>query len=351
MNPTTKYIVIDAQKVLTVPHQVDQVATAPNDKFLLAYHSQETTVSLFATDHSRKDIELSSPTGSLCMCISSDGKHLAYASEGSSELLVHNLATGREAAVLHDSDVVDARFDGKGRLWSARREEDGFVVEVRHPLSWEFLSATQVSDSYFAEGGAEIRYGSDEDSMYVAAYSGQSEQENYACTLHEDRVEAKHVAEMGGQQFVFACSHGRTLTLDHMNCEIACFSGEGHCASRIGWPDYAEDETEDERPGYFGCQLDEIHFLAASQEGRLFIVRLDDLQILSEIAVKGFEPVALSAKYRSLSDIQGSGSDLRFIGRCGGYVYTFFADDHHSCSHQIAILAVAELLRATGKGE
>ena len=105
-----------------------------------------------------------------------------------------------------------------------------------------------------------------------------------------------------------------------MNCEIACFSKDGQCTSRIGWPDYAEDETEDERPGYSGCDLDEKHFLAGSQEGRLFIVQLSELQVLSEIALKGFEPVALAAKYPSLPDIQGSGSDLRFFARCGSYV-------------------------------
>lgn len=348
---TTEYLLFESREVLTVPHAVGHLAISPGERFLLAFHPDETRASLFTSGGRRADIPFDGPTRSLCMCISSDGKYLGYASDGSSELIVRDLDSGGEMAVPHVSDVVDARFDPKGRLWTARRETNGFVVEVRSPRFWVLLCSAQVSSAYFAQGGAEIRDGHDGQSMYVAAYSGQNEQENYYCTLLEGELIARHVVEMDGEQFVFAGSEYPTLTLDHMCCEIARFTEAGRCTLRAGWPDYDETDAEDERPGYHGCHLDRSYFLAGSENGRLFILRSDDLELISEVAVKGFEPVALALKYPSLSDVRGSGSDLRCFGRCGKHVYLFFAKNHRSSFQRLAVLAVSDLLKAAASDQ
>ncbi len=351
MNASVKYLCVEAEEISTVPHPIAELAVSPSENFLLAYSLQGAAVSLFTTDRLRKEINLPDAARSPCLCISSDGKHLAYINEGRLQLVIRDVETGRAEVVPHQSEVVDAKFDDQGRVWTVRKEEHGFVVEIRNPLSWDLLSSAKMSDSYFAQGGAVIRAGSAADAMYIAAYSGQSEQENYLCMLDGQKMSARHLAEMDGDQFVFACPKGRTLTLDHIRCEIAVFAQDDQCISRIGWPDYVEGEAEDERPGYYGCYLDENHFLAGSQEGRLFIVQLSPLCVLSEIAVLGFEPVPFAAKYPSLSGILGSGSDLCFFARCGSYVYTFFAADYRSPSQQLALLGIPDLLKAAQNGE
>ncbi|MCJ8331562.1 MAG: hypothetical protein MJH11_16495 [Lentisphaeria bacterium] len=235
-------------------------------------------------------------------------------------------------------------------MWSIRRESESFVVEVRSSGTWELVSQVSISDSYFADGGAEFRPEGAGNTAFIGVYSGQSEQENYLCRFDSGTLSAQCISSMDGDQFVFA-SGENLITLDHGNCQVARFDGSGKCTSKIVWPDYSEDGAEDERPGYYACYLDDHHFLAGSSEGRLFVLGLDPLRIAIEVTIEGFEPVPLAERYPTLSEIEGFGSDLRYFGRCGGDIYFFFAKSHQSETHQLAIVPVLDLLNYSKKSE
>lgn len=327
-----------------VPHPVGHLTASPGERYLVADSSGATVVSVLSEAGQRQELELAQPTGSLCLSIDATGSFLAFANAYDNRLYLRHLKSGQQVTIQHRSEVVDVRFDGQGRLWTIRRGATRFVVELRAAESWEMLADSEFSDDYFREGSAELRPSSSGEAMFVAAYSGQSETENHLCEVKSDSLLIRHISTMDGEQYVFPAPDGAmALTLDRETCEIACFSSPFNMElARLPWPDY--EECEDERPGYYGCYLDDGHFLAGSSEGRLFLIQLAPFQIKKEIQVVGHIPVPASIKYPSLSDGCGLFSNLTVFGRCGNSVAAFFAENYQSPFSHLVILPIPDLI-------
>lgn len=327
-------------------HPVGHLATSPGERYLVAYSSETPVISVLSEAGQRKEVELTRPTNGLCMSIDSTGSLLAFANAYDSHLHVQNLELGQQVSIQQRSEVVHVRFDRQGRLWIIRRGAKRFVVELRVAQTWEMIADSEFSDDYFREGWAELRPSPSGDTMFVAAYSGQSEIENYLCLLEGNSLLIRHAPAMDGNQFVFPAPDDATaLLLDHETCEIACFSAPYRTATAdLPWPD--NEECDDERPGYYGCYIDDGHFLAGSSEGRLFLIQLDPFRVKAEIQVAGHVPVPASIKYPSLADTCGLVSNLTVFGRCGDSVVAFFARDHRSPCPQLVFLPIPDLIRA-----
>lgn len=343
--PSLETNLVTPVQSFTVPYPVDHLVASPGERYLVATSPEATVVLVLSEAGQRHELELPRPTSSLCTSIDSTGSLLAFVNADDSQLQVRYLKSGQQVTVQHHSEVVDVRFDGQGRLWTIRRGAERFVVELRAAESWEVIADSEFSDDYFREGGAWLRSSSSGEGMFVAAYSGQSEMENYLCEVKHGSLLTRHIQAMDGDQFIFPAPDNATaLTLDHEVCEIACYSSPYSTAiARLPWPDY--EECENERPGYYGCYLDGDHFLAGSSEGRLFLIQLAPLQIKKEIQVAGHVPVPASIKYPSLADAFGLVSDLTVFGRCGDSVVAFFARDHRSPCPQLVILPIPDLIQ------
>jgi len=344
IDPIRTTAVVTPAQSSTVPHRVGDLITSPGERHLVVYSSETPAVSLLSETWQRREIELSQPTGSLCMSIDSTGSLLAFASPEDDRLYVRHLGSDQQMTVQHRSELVDVRFDGRGRLWTIRRGAERFVVEMRAAGTWEMLADSEFSDACFLR--AELRPSPSGDAMFVAAYSGHGDHENYLCEAEHDSLQARHIPAMDGQQIVFLSPDDATaLTLDHMTCEVACFRHPFNASiARLPWPDYVEGECEDELPGYFGCYVDGGHFLAGSADGRLFLIELTPFRVRKEIQVAGHTPVSASIKHPSLSDACGFVSDLLVFGRCGNSVAAFFAKNHRSPCPRLIILPITDLV-------
>lgn len=331
----------------TLSHLVGHLAVSPQEQHLVAYSPEDSAISVFSQKGERREVDLGEPTGSLCMAVDDSGTRIVFARPGDDCLQLRNLDSMEHRSIQHASEVVDARFDRKGRLWTVCRDAQCFVVEMREPGSWELVSQTGIGDEYFCEGGANLRSAASDDAMFVEIYSGQSEQENYCIAIEAGGIVACHFSELDGEQFVFASPSNPTLvTLDHERCVVQCF----HPPFRepigyLPWPDYVEGESEDERPGYYGCHINADYFLAGSSEGRLFLFDLSPLGVKKEIQIAGHLPVPAAVKYRSLSDATGMVSDLTVFGRCGETVIAFFAPNNGT-RPEVAIIPIREILGA-----
>ena len=337
---------VHPEKSVLVPHQVGHLASSPGERHLVAYSPEVASITVISENCDFRKIELAQPTGNLCLSIDTTGSLLAFSGSIANRLHIRHIDSNQSVTIIPQSDLVDARFDGQGRLWTVRRGTDQFIVELRDSGSWKLLGISMVGDDYYLEGGAELRPGPSDDAMFVGVYSGQSEQINYLCEAKDGGLLARHISAMDGEQFVFIAPNGRTaVTLDHENCEIVCFSQPFNVSNkRIHWPGYVEDDCEDERPGYHGCFIDDGHFLAGSSEGRLFLIELFPFGIKKEIQVVGHEPVPASVKYPSLSDACGFVSDLLYFGRYGNSIAFIFAENHRSMSPMLIVLPTTEII-------
>lgn len=329
----------------TLPHRVGHVTVSPCERHLVAFSPEESTVSIFSAASVCEQVDLGQPTGSLCLAIDPTGTFLAFAHEGDDRLQVWNLRANERVPVSHASEVVDARFDALGRLWTVRRGIESYVVELRSAGDWQKISEIEAGDAYFLEGGAQLGGGQSENSLLLSVYSGQSEQQNFLCQVQEGRMTARHLASMDGEQFMFASQDSAAVVvLDHVDCAALCFRNPQEAPlARIPWPDYEEGECEDERPGYFGCHIGGNRFLAGSSEGRLFLAGLSPFRFLKEIEIAGHAPVPASVKYPTLSDACGRVSNLAMFGRRGDVVIAFFAESPQT-RPQVTIIPIAEIL-------
>jgi len=344
--PQIETTVVTPVQSVEIPHRIGHVTTSPGDQYLAAYSPEASAVSLLSGTGVRREIHLAKPTGSLCLSVDTTGNFLAFAYSEDDRLYVRRLDSDQEEIVQHSSELIDARFDGRGRLWTVRRGTERFVVELRAARNWEEIAYVEIGDAYFLEGGAELRPATSEDAMFVGVYSGQSEQENYICEVEHELVVARQVAAMDGEQFVFATPNSATVVaLDHVECEIACFRHPFNASiARLTWPDYAEDRCEDERPGYYGCYIEQGCFLAGSSEGRLFLIEFEPFRVRREIHIAGHAPVPAAVKYPSLSDACGFVSDLVAFGCFGRYIAAFFAEDHRSPCPQLVIVRTCDFV-------
>jgi hypothetical protein len=299
------------------------------------------------SEHGRRvrSLALSHSIDCMTVSVSADGRDLAFVEPDSGALWVLDVDTGHEAEVARESAVTSCRFDVESRLWTVRALPEGFVVELRAAGTHALVASAAFGDAYFAAGGACIHRGPDSRSVLLETYSGQSEQEHYLCEWGEGaRLRIQHFPALDGNESVFAAEAGElAVSFDHSDpAVVTCRIPPGEPITRVPWPDYVEEDGEDERPGYDACFLNRTHVLVGSQEGRLFVFDAPRGTFVSEIHVEGHAPVPLSEKYPSLSD-QGLVSDLASFGRCGESVVAFFAGAHRASADYV-VLPITELL-------
>lgn len=331
----------------TLSHLVGHLAVSPREQHLVAYSPENSVISVFFQKGECRQVDLGQPTGGLCMAVDDSGTLIAFARAGDDCLQLRNLDSMEHRSIQHASEVVDARFDRMGRLWTVRRDIQGYVVEMRAARSWELVSQAEVGDKYFRQGGAEFRAATSNDAMIVELYSGHGEQQNYQLEVGDRAITARHLSILDGFKFLFASQNGsKVVILDHETCSVECFEPP-YCEPFGGlpWPDYIEGESEDERPGYYGCHINADYFLAGSSEGRLFLFDLSPLGVKKEIQIAGHLPVPAAVKYPSLSDATGMVSDLTVFGRCGETVIAFFASNNGT-RPEVAIIPIREILGA-----
>ena len=110
------------------------------------------------------------------------------------------------------------------------------------------------------------------------------------------------------------------------------------------WIKTRKRSSKDERPGYYGCYIEQGCFLAGSSEGRLFLIELEPFRVRREIHIAGHAPVPAAVKYPSLSDACGFVSDLVAFGCFGRYIAAFFTEDHRSPCPQLVIVRTCDFV-------
>jgi hypothetical protein len=333
-------VVVVPEESVEASHEVGHVCSSPGQRHLAAYSLTHPSV-LLLSEECRRETTLAKPPGELCLSVNLTGNLLAY-SDLDNRLRVRSLPAEQEVIVDDCPEVLDVRFDEQGRLWTVRRHDE-LLVEVRGAGDWRVIGQSEVSDF---GAGADIRPGPSQEVMFVSPYSGQSEQENFLCDFENGELRTQSMRAMDGDQFVFAAPGiAKVVALDFWHCEIACFTHPYDApVARRPWPDFDEEEREYEQPGYYGCFLDDEHFLAGSSEGRLFVFQLTPLGVKKEIHVAGYEPVPSVVKFPTLKDASGLVSDLLYFGQYGEHVAAFFAPDHRSPRPQLVTLRVSDLL-------
>ena len=185
------------------------------------------------------------------------------------------------------------------------------------------------------------------DRVLVYAFSGQSESENYIVEVIDDSTFLITRLDVlsKNEHFPFVANHGGEIIAYERGDPgvVRLLPPFEDISQRIPWPDFDEEENEDERPGYSACYLDLVHILMASQEGRLFVLHTRSMEIIGEVIVEGFEPFPSSKKYPTI-DPPGISSNLAAFQSCGDDVIAFFAENHLDSNAKMVIIPIGEIL-------
>lgn len=262
-----------------------------------------------------------SPKGDLLAAIMANGKHLAIVT-AENQLVFEE----KRPNPPNDNGFQDCWFDADGlRFWCMKLIEGEEVeIEIRDTNSWQIQRQLLLEDPF---GWSSFSFHPHPENQILAlsAASGQNEQQIY--WLYDDGTEI-HAVEIpfpddaappefhpAGSEFVIVHDCGRQISrFSFPECNLL-----GICE----WP-HADDGF-----GYYMCYLSDDRILVNTDEGLMYLIDINKMEISDQLILIGHEPRSSKELYPNLKDVEE--------GLCGDlhYFYRFDSDSILSVHSQV----------------
>jgi len=227
--------------------------------------------------------------------LSQDGGELAVTA--SNGITVYSTATFEQTGYLNDA-FDSCLFASPDLFWTcAQFGKTTKVVDARDAKTKTRIAHAKVADP-FAEGTFILYQRPSPNSAVILAGAGQDGQRVCWATLSGDRIQMKRFEEL----------HFASRPAFSPDSREFLITDEGRVA-RYSYPDGPllgeMDELAGDSAGYSDCvYFDKQHALATSAEGRLFLINAEEMKVVDDISILGFEE-------RPMSPFQG------FLGLLG----------------------------------
>lgn len=272
-----------------------------------------------------------SPKGDLLAAIMANGNHLAIVTAENQLLFEEQLPNPavKYSHLQNKNGFQDCWFDADGvRFWCMKLIEFKEVeIQIREINSWQIKRTLRLKDPMGS--GSTFSFHAHPENQILALWAscGQNGQQIY--WLYDDgiKIHAVEVACLADTTPpVFHPAGSEFLVLDDSERELSRFSFPdcnllGQC--KWPWPDL------DDGFDYFMCYLSDDRILISSNQGRMYLIDLDRMQISEEVILSGHEPRPCREFYPNL---QGLEKEV-----CGDlkYFYRFDSDSILSVHSQL----------------
>jgi len=251
-----------------------------------------------------------SPKGDLLAAIMANGNHLAIVTAENQLVFEEQLPNPPNY-----NGFEDCWFDADGvRFWCMKLI--GFEeveIQIRDTNSWQIQRKVLLEDPF---GSSTFSFYPHPENQILALWAccGQNGQQIY--WLYDDGTEI-HAVEVpcpydtappefhpAGGEFVVVHDCGRQISrFSFPDCNLL-----GIC--EWPWPD------SDDGFGYYMCYLSDDRILVNTDEGIMYLIELDKMEISDELILSGHEPRPSQELYPNLKDVEeGLCGDLHYFYR------------------------------------
>jgi hypothetical protein len=217
--------------------------------------------------------------------LSQDGGELAVTA--SNGITTYSTVTFEQTGYLNDA-FESCLFASPGLFWTcAQFGKATKVVEVRDAKTKTRIAHRKVADP-FAEGVFILYQHPSQNSAVILAGAGQDGQRVYWATLDRDTIQVKRFEDLHFTSRPAFSPNGREFLVTDEE-RVARYSyPNGPLLGEM-------DELAGDSVGYSdGVYLDERRVLLTSAEGRLFVVDAEDMEVVDDLSILGFEELPMS---------------------------------------------------------
>lgn len=260
-----------------------------------------------------------SPKGDLLAAIMANGNHLAIVTAGNQLVFEEQLPNPpvKLSYLYNENGFQDCWFDADGlRFWCMKVIEFKEVeIQILDTNSWQIQRKLRLKDPIGGYSTFSFHPHPENQILALWASCGQNGQQVY--WLYDDGVKI-HAVEVPCPYDTtppeFHPAGGEFLVISNGDQQISRFSFPdcnllGIC--EWPWPD-SEDSF-----GYYMCYLSDDRILVNTDEGRMYLIDLDKMEISDELILIGHEPRPCKELYPNLNDVEeGLCGDLKYFYRC-----------------------------------
>ena len=225
----------------------------------------------------------------------------------------HSAVTSQEPQPRIGDGFSECYFAPTGELWSARHLRNGGVIsiEVRDSISWDLVRSIELEDP-FGSSAASFSAHPTSDVIVASLAAGQDGQQVFWLPTDDAQLHVVEVSTLKDTTPPTFHPAGHEFLIIEPTCKLRRMSFPD--CTTLGICEWPYDEIEGE-PGfdYDCCYLSDSVALVAANEGRLFLVDLDQMKITEELILQGHEPRVCEELYPRLKGDMQLISDLNFF--------------------------------------
>ena len=246
-----------------------------------------------------------SPKGNLLAAIMANGNHLAIVAAENQLVFEEQLPNPpvEVSSLYNDNGFLDCWFDADGlRFWCMKLIECKEVeIQIRDTSSWQIQRKLRLKDH-----------------MDSRCFSFHPHPENQILAVWD-------AADLYGQQIYWLYDDGMTIHAVEVPCpnetgppefhpagsEFLVIHSCGQQLSRFSFPDCNllgicewPWPDSDDCFRYYMCYLSDDRVLIDTQEGRMYVIDLDKMEISDELILSGHEPRPSQELYPNLKDVE-----------------------------------------------
>ena len=251
-----------------------------------------------------------SPKGDLLAAIMAKGNHLAIVTAENQLVFKEQLPNPP-----NESGFEDCWFDADGlHFWCIKAIEGAEVeIQIRDTNSWQIQRKLLLEDP-FGSSTFSFHPHPENQILAICAAEGQGLQQTYwlyddGTRIHAVEVPCPHDAAPpefypGGSEFVTVHDCGRKISrFSFPECNLL-----GICE----WP-HADDGF-----GYYMCYLSDDRILVNTDEGLMYLIDINKMEISDQLILIGHEPRSCKELYPTLKDLKEQlCGDLHYFYRFG----------------------------------
>jgi hypothetical protein len=245
-----------------------------------------------------------SPKGDLLAAIMANGNHLAIMTAENQLVFEEQLPNPPVKYFLdNENGFQDCCFDADGlRFWCMKLIEGGEVeIQIRDTSSWQIQRKLLLKDPF---GWSSFSFHPHPENQIVAVWAAAGQDGQQIYWLYDDgrRIHAVEVACLANTSPPeFNPAGSEFLVLDDTERQLSRFSFPecnlmGIC--EWPWPD-GEDGF-----GYSMCYLSDDRLLINTNEGLMYLIDLNKMEISDELILSGHEPRSCKELYPTLKDLK-----------------------------------------------
>ncbi|MEG5046917.1 hypothetical protein [Microcoleus sp. B4-C1] len=250
-----------------------------------------------------------SPKGDLLAAIMANGNHLAIMT-AENQLVFEQQLPNPPVKYYNENGFQDCWFDADGlRFWCMKLIEAQEVeIQIRDTNSWQIQRKLLLKDPF---GWSSFSFHPHPENQILALWAAAGQDGQQVYWLYDDgiKIHAVEVACLADTSPpVFHPAGSEFLVLDDSERELSRFSFPdcnllGQC--KWPWPD------SDDGFGYCICYLSDNRILINTNEGIMYQIDLEKMEISDELILSGHEPRPSEELYPNLKDVEeGLCSDL-----------------------------------------